>query len=84
MCWSTTWITCAALWWVRARRYAPAMFVAAGLAIAGTAGEGELVPSPLDRRVHLAVTLAVARAAVEAGVARVTPDEELLAATFGA
>jgi malic enzyme len=40
------------------------------------------VPNPLDRRVHLAVTLAVARTAAEAGVARVTPDEEMLAATF--
>ncbi len=66
----------------RARHYTPSMFVAAGLAIAGAAGAGELVPNPLDRRVHLAVTLAVARAAVEAGVARVTPDEELLATTF--
>lgn len=68
----------------RARRYTPSMFVAAGLAIAEMAGEGELVPNPLDRRVHLAVTLAVARAAIADGVARVSPDEELLAATFGA
>ena len=59
------------------------MFVAAGLAIAAAAGPGELVPDPLDRRVHLAVTLAVARAAVEAGVARLTPDEEMLVASFG-
>jgi malate dehydrogenase (oxaloacetate-decarboxylating) len=66
----------------RARRYTPAMFVAAGQAIAASTQEGELVPGPLDRSVHLAVTLAVARAAVEAGVARVLPDEELLAATF--
>src|SRR5919198_356826 len=48
----------------RARRYTPSMFVAAGLAIATAAGPGELVADPLDRRVHLAVTLAVARAAV--------------------
>ena len=68
----------------RARCYRPSMFVAAGTAIAAMAGTGELVPNPLDRRVHRAVTLAVARAAVEAGVARVTPDEEMLAATFGA
>ncbi len=66
----------------RARRYTPSMFVAAGLAIAEMAGDGDLVPSPLDRRAHLAVTLAVARAAVEAGVARVVPDTEMLAATF--
>jgi malic enzyme len=44
----------------RAQRYTLSMFVAAGLAIAATAGPGELVPDPLDRRVHLAVTLAVA------------------------
>src|SRR5919197_813988 len=67
----------------RARRYTPSMFVAAGLAIASAAGPGEMVPDPLDRRVHLAVTLAVARAAVEAGVARLTLDEELLVSTFG-
>jgi malic enzyme len=67
----------------RARRYTPSMFVAAGLAIAAAADPGELVPDPLDRRVHLAVTLAVARAAVEAGVARVTLDEEMLVASFG-
>ncbi len=68
----------------RARRYTPSMFVAAGLAIADKAGDGELVPNPLDRGVHLAVTLAVARAAVEAGVARVMPDEELLTSAFWA
>ena len=67
----------------RARRYTPSMFVAAGLTIAAMAGPGELVPDPLDRRVHLAVTLAVARAAVEAGVARVALDEEMLVASFG-
>jgi malate dehydrogenase (oxaloacetate-decarboxylating) len=66
----------------RARCYVPAMFVAAGEAIAAHAGADELVPYPLDRRVHQAVTLAVARAAVAAGVARVAPDEDLLAATF--
>jgi malate dehydrogenase (oxaloacetate-decarboxylating) len=65
-----------------ARRFTSAMFVAAGLAIAEMAAEGELVPNPLDRRVHLAVTMAVARAAVESGVARVPYDEEMLAATF--
>jgi malate dehydrogenase (oxaloacetate-decarboxylating) len=67
---------------VNARRFTPSMYVAAGLAIAALAGEGELVPSPLDRRVHLAVTLAVARAAVEAGVARRPFDEEILATKF--
>lgn len=67
----------------RARRFTPSMFVAAGQAIAAAGGAGELVPSPLDRRVHLAVTLAVARAAIQAGVARIAPNEEVLAATFG-
>jgi malate dehydrogenase (oxaloacetate-decarboxylating) len=65
-----------------ARRFSSEMFVAAGLAIAGMAADGELVPNPLDRRVHLAVTLAVARAAVTSGVARGILDEEMLAATF--
>jgi len=69
---------------VNARRFVPEMYVAVGLAIAGMAGEGELVPSPLNRRVHLAVTLAVARAAVETGVARQSFDEELLATRFRA
>lgn len=67
----------------RARRYTPAMFVAAGLTIADRARDGELVPSPLDRSVHRAVTLEVARAAVESGVAHAVPDEELLAGAFG-
>src|SRR5207302_5914332 len=65
----------------RARRYTPSMFVAAGLAIAAAAGPGELVPDPLDHRVHRAVTLAVARAAVEAGAPRTSPDDEMLAAS---
>jgi malate dehydrogenase (oxaloacetate-decarboxylating) len=65
-----------------ARCFSTEMFVAAGLAIAGMAADGELVPNPLDRRVHLAVTLAVARAAVTSGVAQGTLDEEMLAATF--
>jgi malate dehydrogenase (oxaloacetate-decarboxylating) len=66
----------------RARRFIPSMFVAAAEAIAARAQDGEVVPNPLDRGVHLAVSLAVARAAVEGGVARALPDEQALAAAF--
>ncbi len=52
------------------------MYRAAALAVAGAAGEHELVPSPLDPRVHLAVAHAVARAAMNAGVARRPLDDD--------
>jgi malate dehydrogenase (oxaloacetate-decarboxylating) len=52
------------------------MYRAAALAIADATSEGELVPSPLDAKTHLAVTHSVARAAVESGVARVKPDDD--------
>ncbi len=68
----------------RARRFTPSMFVAAGEAIAGQAAPGEVMPDPLDRAVHGAVALAVARTAVAEGVARAVPDEEALAAAFAA
>jgi len=41
------------------------MLVAAAKAIASSAGEGELVPNPLDRGVHLKVAQAVVRTALE-------------------
>jgi malate dehydrogenase (oxaloacetate-decarboxylating) len=41
------------------------MLVAAAQAIASSAGEGELVPSPLDRGVHRRVAQAVVRTAME-------------------
>jgi malate dehydrogenase (oxaloacetate-decarboxylating) len=56
---------------VRARRITQSMYVAASRAIAELAREDELVPSPLRLEVHRAVARAVARAAQEAGVARV-------------
>jgi malate dehydrogenase (oxaloacetate-decarboxylating) len=46
------------------------MYKAGSLAIVETTDEGELVPNPLDPKVHLAVTHAVAKAAVESGVAQ--------------
>jgi len=52
------------------------MYKAAALAIAGIAGEGELVASPIDPKVHLAVTHAVARAAVDSGLARRQLDDD--------
>ncbi len=51
------------------------MYKAAALAIADITSEGELVPDPLDTKVHLAVTHAVARAAVKAGVSRRVLDD---------
>jgi len=52
------------------------MYRAAALAIAGTATPGELVPSPLDPKVHLEVTHSVARAAMESGVAERQLDND--------
>ncbi len=49
---------------------------AAALAIAGTAAEGELVPSAIDSKLHLAVTHAVARAAVKSGLAQRQLDDD--------
>jgi len=55
----------------RARRIEQSMYVAAANAIASRARENELVPNPLRLDVHRAVARAVAKAAIEAGVARV-------------
>jgi malate dehydrogenase (oxaloacetate-decarboxylating) len=52
------------------------MYKAAALAIAGATGEGEFVPSPIDPKVHLAVAHAVARAAVNSGLARRQLDDD--------
>ena len=57
------------------------MLKAAALAIAGATGEGELVPSAIDPKVHLAVTHAVARAAVESRVAQRQLDDDYFANT---
>ena len=49
---------------------------AASLAIADATGEGELIPSAIDQKVHLAVAHAVARAAMESGVAQRHLDDD--------
>jgi malic enzyme len=46
------------------------MLVAAAHTIADLTPAGELVPSPLDKRVHHAVARAVAMTAMEQGIAR--------------
>jgi len=52
------------------------MYKAAALAIVEATDEGELVPNPLDPKVHLAVTHSVARAAADSGVAQRPLDDE--------
>ena len=62
---------------VRARDINEEMKKAASLAIAGlveSVSETSIIPSPLDRRVVPKVAEAVARAAIETGVARVIAD----------
>lgn len=54
----------------QARRFTPEMLAAAAEAIAALTPPGELVPNPLERKVHQAVARAVARKAIEQGVAR--------------
>jgi len=66
---------------VRASDINEAMKVAASRAIAGlveSVSEVCIIPSPLDRRVVPAVAAAVARAAIETGVARVPMDPALV------
>jgi malate dehydrogenase (oxaloacetate-decarboxylating) len=65
----------------RAKKINYDMYKAASLAIVGATGEGELVPSSLDSKVHLAVTHAVAKAAVESGVAQRQLDDDYFAST---
>jgi malate dehydrogenase (oxaloacetate-decarboxylating) len=52
------------------------MYIAGSLAIVNTTDEGELVPNPLDPKVHLAVAHAIAKAAVESGVAQRPLDND--------
>jgi malate dehydrogenase (oxaloacetate-decarboxylating) len=59
-----------------ANRMTYEMYRAGALAITETTAEGELVPNPLDPKVHLAVAHAVARAAVESGVAQRPLDND--------
>ena len=57
------------------------MLKAASLAIADATDEGMLVPSAIESKVHLAVTHAVARAAIESGVAQRKLDDDYFAGT---
>ena len=52
------------------------MYCAASLAIADATGEEELIPRAIDKEVHLAVSHAVARAAMASGVARRQLDDD--------
>jgi malate dehydrogenase (oxaloacetate-decarboxylating) len=52
------------------------MLKAASLAIAASADEGMFVPIAVEPKVHVAVTHAVAKAAVESGVARRKLDDD--------
>ena len=54
------------------------MLFAAVKAIVEATPKGEIVPSPLDPNIHRAVTRAVARAAMESGVAQKSIEDELL------
>ncbi|MBI4332941.1 MAG: NAD-dependent malic enzyme [Chloroflexi bacterium] len=60
----------------KASRITYEMYRAAALAIAACAGEAEIVPSPLDARVHLSVAHGLARAAMDSGVARRRLDDD--------
>jgi malate dehydrogenase (oxaloacetate-decarboxylating) len=60
----------------KARRINYEMYRAAILAIAGATSEGELVPNPVDAKVHLTVAHGVARAAMESGVAERQLDDD--------
>ena len=53
-----------------------AMLFAAVQAIVYATPQGEIVPSPLDPKVHREVTRAVAKAAIKSGVAQKLLDEE--------
>jgi len=52
------------------------MYCAASLAIANATSEGELIPHAIDPKVHLAVSHAVARAAMASGVAQRQLDDD--------
>ncbi len=60
----------------RARRFTFEMLLAAAETIADRAEGHELVPSPLDLELHHAVAHAVARAAIDSGVAREALDDD--------
>lgn len=55
---------------VQAPYISPEMYQAAAEAIAGLTPSGEITPNPLDKKVHRAVAAAVAKKAIEQGLAR--------------
>ena len=55
---------------VQAPYISPEMYQAAAEAIAGLTPSGEIIPNPLDKKVHRAVAAAVAKKAIEQGLAR--------------
>jgi len=57
------------------------MYLAAALAIAGASAKGEVVPSPIDSKVHLAVAHSVAKAAMESDVAQRQLDDDYFEGT---
>ena len=57
------------------------MLRAAALAIAGAADEGMFVPVAIEPKVHIAVTHAVAKAAMDSGVARRKLDDDYFSNT---
>ncbi|MCB0219224.1 MAG: NAD-dependent malic enzyme [Chrysiogenetes bacterium] len=61
------------------RRLTMEMYTAAAHAIAELAPADEILPSPLDKRVHAAVARAVAFTAAQMGLARHPVDEDYLA-----
>jgi malate dehydrogenase (oxaloacetate-decarboxylating) len=60
----------------RSTRVTREMYVAAAESIASQAEEGELLPPSMDTEVHRRVAGAVARAAMDCGVARIALDED--------
>jgi len=55
---------------VQAPYISPEMYQAAAEAIANLTPSGEIIPDPLDKKVHRAVAAAVAKKAIEQGLAR--------------
>ena len=55
---------------IQAPYISPEMYQAAAEAIANLTPSGEIIPNPLDKKVHRAVAAAVAKKAIEQGLAR--------------
>ena len=52
------------------------MYKAAALAIVASTTKGEVIPNPIESKVHVAVTHAVAKAAIDSGVAHRQLDSD--------